>query len=228
MPHRRQVSRRPRTGTRWKGDCGRRGSLVLSPPQLCPKKSQRGSSAARAETSSNRGGLAPATGAGGCPGRGAGPGDHSRSVHSESGLSICGQSHCRTSAKPRLVVMATSLPISAGFRPKAFNVVAAEKGFPEYFPPLCCAIFTVPVTTESVISPTDLGLSPGLGLALWPRLLLHHSPAHRTRPASPRLRASRGLRPDVTFVRPDRLSCSQRVQGFLRVSTYSSSACSPA
>lgn len=51
------MSRRPRTGTRWRGDCGREGSLALSPPaSSARKKSQRGSGTAGGNSGSTAAG----------------------------------------------------------------------------------------------------------------------------------------------------------------------------
>lgn len=84
--------RNPLEGRLWQ-----EGSLVLSPPaSSARKKSQRGSGTAGGNWL-NRGGLAPATGAGGCPGRGAGPGDHSR----QSTASRASPSAARVTAGPQ-------------------------------------------------------------------------------------------------------------------------------
>ena len=146
-------------------------------------------------------------------------------AHRESGLSICGQTHCRAPTKPRLVLIATSLPISAvGFRPKTFSVVAAERTS-RYFPAAVLRDLYVPSNYgDSVISATALGLS-GLGLALWPRLLLHHGPAHRTRLCVTRAACVSGACA-LTSPSCDPTGSSVRsvFQGFFTVSTWSSAS----
>ena len=56
MPHRRQVSRRPRTGTRWRGDCGRREVSFCRHPPALPEKNPSAAPARRAETGSTAAG----------------------------------------------------------------------------------------------------------------------------------------------------------------------------
>lgn len=191
---------------------GREVSLCRHPPAL-PEKNPSAAPARRAETLAQPRRAAPRNRDWRLPGWGRRAWRPRSTAHRESGLSICGQTHCRAPTKPRLVLIATSLPISAvGFRPKTFSVVAAERTS-RYFPAAVLRDLYVPSNYgESVISATALGLS-GLGLALWPRLLLHHGPAHRTRLRHSGCVRLGSLRPDVTFVRPDGLFSSRRVSG---------------
>lgn len=170
--------RNPLEGRLWQGGKSR---SCRHPPAL-PEKNPSAAPARRAETLAQPRRAAPGNRDWRLPGWGRRAWRPRSTAHRESGLSICGQIHCRAPTKPRLVLIATSLPISAvGFRPKTFSVVAAERTS-RYFPAAVLRDLYVPSNYgDSVISATALGLS-GLGLALWPRLLLHHGPAHRTRP----------------------------------------------
>ena len=126
--------RNPLEGRLWQ-----EGSLVLSPPASSARKKiparlrhgGRKLAQPRRASPGNRGRRLPGSGR-----RAWRP---LSTVHSESGLSICGQSHCRTSAKPRLVVIATSLPISAfGFRSKSVRRRCSRENF-QVFSRRCAA-----------------------------------------------------------------------------------------
>lgn len=192
MPHRRQVSRRPRTGNPLEGRLWREGSLVLSPPASSARKESARLRHGRAETGSTAAGWPRQQGPEAARVGAQGLATTLDSPQRVRPLHLRPESLQDLSQAPACCDGDVTSDLYFWFPAKKRSASLQPRELPGIFPPLCCAIFTVQSNyRESVISPTDLGLSPGLGLALWPRLLLHHSPAHRTRPASPRLRASR-------------------------------------
>lgn len=117
---------------------GREVSFCRHPPAL-PERTPSAAPARRAETLAQPRRAGPGNRDRRLPGSGRRAWQPLSTVHSESGLSICGQSHCRTPAKPRLVVIATSLPISAfGFRPKSVRRRCSRENF-QVFSRRCAA-----------------------------------------------------------------------------------------
>lgn len=109
MPHRRQVSRRPRTGTRGKAVVGRESAL--SPPASSARKVPARLRYSRRKLWLTRDRRAPGTGAGRRPGGSAGLRDHLRQQTASRAFPSAATGSLQA-LKPRLVLTATSLPIS--------------------------------------------------------------------------------------------------------------------
>lgn len=137
LKHRRQVPRRPGTGTRWKGDFCREGCPLCRHPPALPETSQRCSGTVGRNSSSTAAGWsqgqaqeADQVGAQGL----------ANTFDSRQRVRM-GPFHLRPQIqgrppKPRLVLAATSLPIaSSAFRPKNVPHRCSPENFPFFFFP---------------------------------------------------------------------------------------------
>lgn len=215
MPHRRQVSRRPRTGTRWRGDCGREGSLVLSPPASSARKnSQRGSGTAGGNSGSTAAGRPRQQGPEAARVGAQGLATTLDSPQRVGPLHLRPESLQDPSQAPACCDRDVTSDFCFRFPAKKRSASLQPRGLPGIFPPLCCAIFTIPVTTEiASFQPWfwvyRLALASRSGHASSSTIAPPTGPSLR-HPGCVRLGS---LRPDVTFVRPDGLVCSRRVSG---------------
>ena len=193
MPHRRQVSRRPRTGTRWRGDCGREGSLVLSPPASSARKnSQRGSGTAGGNSGSTAAGRPRQQGPEAARVGAQGLATTLDSPQRVGPLHLRPESLQDPSQAPACCDRDVTSDFCFRFPAKKRSASLQPRGLPGIFPPLCCAIFTITVTTEiASFQPWfwvyRLALASRSGHASSSTIAPPTGPS----PASPRLRASR-------------------------------------
>lgn len=192
MPHRRQVSRRPRTGTRWRGDCGRREVSFCRHPPALPEKNPSAAPARRAETGSTAAGWPRQQGPEAARVGAQGLATTLDSPQRVGPLHLRPESLQDLSQAPACCDGDVTSDFCFWFPAKKRSASLQPRELPGIFPPLCCAIFTVPVTTERAsflprIWVYRQALASRSGHASSSTIAPPTGPA----PASPRLRASR-------------------------------------
>lgn len=178
-------AQRPRTGACYRGDCSREGSPLCCHPPALPEKSQCGSGTAGGNWLT-RGGRVLGVGIGCRPGWGTGPRDHLRQPTASRAFTPAATDSLQA-LKPRLVLTATSLPISSfAFWTKNVSHYCS-RGDVQVLSHRCAVRSLPPESYRNRVISADCSgpAEPGPSLALPPRLLPSPRPLPRPRDTRP-------------------------------------------